>query len=352
MMSYLAVGNLLEDTITRSAQNQNGADDELSWLRRRLDSERRDPRARGKLALENGDGISSSGGSGSSSSSGSQPQPRSVAKKAVPVGKENASAAAVVKPAGSRANKASPTGMSVLQLRRFLRAIGQPTSGLKPVLSARLEKAVASGAVKTFVDTARAQPRAAVECAGERRKTDAMLAVAESMLNPDGSSTTSSAAGDATAPKRPLRESLSSANNERSSRSSAGDSVDKSQPLQQQVPPVTPATSKLSGQEQDAVVAKIRSAAKRSASPEKKLPYQDDDTPNTKGARLKKEMEDRLARQKAAKKQQQQPAPAAASTEAESLPTPVTPPSLRPPVPSSPAPMPPASPPRAAQPPP
>lgn len=63
--------------------------------------------------------------------------------------------------------QASPTGMSVLQLRRFLRAIGQPTSGLKPVLSARLEKAVASGAVKTFVDTARAQPRAAVEC-GER----------------------------------------------------------------------------------------------------------------------------------------------------------------------------------------
>ncbi|CAN0446706.1 unnamed protein product, partial [Ectocarpus sp. 12 AP-2014] len=279
MMSYVAVGDLLEDTITRSAQNQNGADDELSWLRRRLDSERRDPRARGKLALENVDGISSGGGSGSSSSSSSQPQPRSVAKRAAPVDKENASAAAVAKPAGSRANKVSPTGMSVLQLRRFLRAIGQPTSGLKPVLSARLEKAVASGAVKTFADTARAQPRAAVECAGERRKTDAMLAVAESMLNLDGSSTTSSAAGDATASKKPLRESLSSANNERSSRSSAGDgdSVDKSQPLQQQVP-MTPATSKLSGQEQDAVVAKIRSAAKRSASPEKKLPYQDDDT--------------------------------------------------------------------------
>ncbi|CAN0356346.1 unnamed protein product, partial [Ectocarpus sp. 12 AP-2014] len=277
MMNYLAVGDLLEDTITRSAHNQNGADDELSWLRRRLDSERRDPRARGKLALENGDGISSGGGSGSSTSSGSQSQPRSVAKKAAPVDKENASAAAVANPAASRANKASPTGMSVLQLRRFLRAIGQPTSGLKPVLSARLEKAVASGAVKTFVDTARAQPRAAVECAGERRKTDALLAAAESMLNLDGSSTTSSAAADATAPKRPLRESLSSANNDRSSQSSAGDSVDKSQPLQQQVP-MTPATSKLSGQEQDAVVAKIRSAAKRSASPEKKLPYQDDDT--------------------------------------------------------------------------
>lgn len=133
-------------------------------------------------------------------------------------------------------------------------------------------------------------PDAILHSAGERRKTDAMLAVAESMLNLDGSSITSSAAGDTTVPKRPLRESLSSANNEYSSRSSAGDSVDKSQPLQQQVP-VTPATSKLSGQEQDAVVAKIRSAAKRSASPEKKLPYQDDDTPNTKGARLKKEME-------------------------------------------------------------
>lgn len=62
--------------------------------------------------------------------------------------------------------------------------------------------------------------------------------------------------------------------------------------------------------------------------------------------------QDRLARQKAAKKLQQQPAPAIPSAEAEELPTPVTPPSLRPPVPSSPAPMPPASPSRAPHPPP
>lgn len=54
--------------------------------------------------------------------------------------------------------------MSVLQLRRFLRVIGQPTAGLKPVLTARLETALSSGAVKAFVDSAGAQPRAAVEC--------------------------------------------------------------------------------------------------------------------------------------------------------------------------------------------
>lgn len=95
-----------------------------------------------------------------------------------------------------------------------------------------------------------------------------MLELAESMLNANG------AAPDA-APKRPLKTSLSSAN-ERSSRSSV--SSDRSK-------------TGLSGQEQDAVVAKIRSVAKRSASPEKTLPYQDDDTPTTKGARLKKEME-------------------------------------------------------------
>lgn len=140
--------------------------------------------------------------------------------------------------------------------------------------------------------------------AGERRKTESMLAMAESMLNLDsgatatGTATTTAAApapsaNTTTAPKLPLRESLSSANNERSSRSSAGSGADKALKQVRQAPATpAPATSKLlSGQQQDAVVAKIRSAAKRSASPEKKLPYQDDDTPNTKGARLKKEME-------------------------------------------------------------
>lgn len=129
-----------------------------------------------------------------------------------------------------------------------------------------------------------------------------MLAMAETMLSLDNGAAAPSSAAAASAPapadtttgppKLPLRESLSSANNERSSRSSVGSSIDKAQPPSHQQTPATPATSKkLSGQEQDAVVAKIRSAAKRSASPEKKLPYQDDDTPNTKGARLKKEME-------------------------------------------------------------
>lgn len=88
---------------------------------------------------------------------------------------------------------------------------------------------------------------------------------------------------ETTAPKRPLRESQSSGNEAvgGGSRSSLrGDEAGRRK-----------SGNKLSDEEQDAVVAKVRSAAKRSASPEKKLPYQDDDTPNTKGARLKKEME-------------------------------------------------------------
>ncbi|CAM9972248.1 unnamed protein product, partial [Scytosiphon promiscuus] len=320
--SFLAVGDLLEETILRSANNQNGADAELAWLRKRLDNERRDPRSRGNLDLEN-DNPSSSGGNGKQQQ---QQQTRSVpAKKAAVAGKENAIAAAE-QPA--RANKASPSCMSVLQLRRLLRAVGQPTAGMKPTLAARLENAVSSGAVKAFVDRAKTEPRAAVKCVAERRKTEIVLAMAESMLNLGSGDAVSF--NEATAPKPPLRDSLSSANNERSSRSSTGSNAaaDKAKPLLP--PPATPVSSKapLSGQQQDAVVAKIRSAAKRSASPEKKLPYQDDDTPNTKGARLKKEMEDRLARQKAAKKQHQQPAPSIPSAEAEALPTPVTPPSL------------------------
>lgn len=44
------VGDLLEDTITRSAKNQSHADGELAWLRKRLDIARRDPRSKGKLS--------------------------------------------------------------------------------------------------------------------------------------------------------------------------------------------------------------------------------------------------------------------------------------------------------------
>lgn len=54
--------------------------------------------------------------------------------------------------------------MSVLQLRRFLRAVGQPTVGLKPELNARLEKVIFSGALKTYVDGMKERPREAVEC--------------------------------------------------------------------------------------------------------------------------------------------------------------------------------------------
>lgn len=53
-MSFGPVEDLLEDTITRSAKSQSDADGELTWLRKRLDNERRDPRSRGKLALEGG----------------------------------------------------------------------------------------------------------------------------------------------------------------------------------------------------------------------------------------------------------------------------------------------------------
>lgn len=50
-LSFEPVGDLLADTITRSAKTQTDADGELAWLRKRLDNERRNPRSRGKLAL-------------------------------------------------------------------------------------------------------------------------------------------------------------------------------------------------------------------------------------------------------------------------------------------------------------
>lgn len=48
-----------------------------------------------------------------------------------------------------------PSSMSVLQLRRFLRAIGQPTVGIKSVLINRLNEAASSGVVKTFVESSK-----------------------------------------------------------------------------------------------------------------------------------------------------------------------------------------------------
>lgn len=67
-MSFVVVGDLLEDTITRSAKNQSDADGELSWLRKRLDIARRDPRSKGKLSR--GDKAESN-------------QPRAILKQAV-----------------------------------------------------------------------------------------------------------------------------------------------------------------------------------------------------------------------------------------------------------------------------
>ena len=93
------------------------------------------------------------------------------------------------------------------------------------------------------------------------------MALAESMIGGDRS-----AGGAETASAYP-----ESAASDRNSRSSMCSTAGKGGP-------------KLSGQEQNAVVAKIGSAVKRSSSSEKKLPFQDDDTPNTKGARVK-EME-------------------------------------------------------------
>lgn len=105
-ISYLAVGDLLEETITRSANNQSGADAELAWLRKRLDNERRDPRSRGKLELENGN---------NQQQQQQLQQARSVSKKAALAGKENASVLAAEQ--STRANKVC---VSVVRARNEL----------------------------------------------------------------------------------------------------------------------------------------------------------------------------------------------------------------------------------------
>lgn len=85
-MSFVVVGDLLEDTITRSAKNQSDADGELSWLRKRLDIARRDPRSRGKTSR--GDKVVSN-------------HPRAILKQAV------ASAAGGVGASGNKKNPQS-----------------------------------------------------------------------------------------------------------------------------------------------------------------------------------------------------------------------------------------------------
>lgn len=115
-----------------------------------------------------------------------------------------------------------------------------------------------------------------VFAAGERRKVDAIVAMAEALLESNDCTVES-------APKQPLAESKPRVAENTSSRSSVGSDKGK-----------MAGARKLSGPEQDAVVAKIRSAAEQVASPAKKLPFQDDDTPITKSARLKKEMEVKL----------------------------------------------------------
>ena len=65
--------------------------------------------------------------------------------------------------------------MSVLQLRRFLRAIGQPTMGLKPALTARVEKAVSSGAVQAYIDRTKGKPLGQVECGKHNNNRTAAL---------------------------------------------------------------------------------------------------------------------------------------------------------------------------------
>lgn len=129
-MSFLVVGDLLEDTITRTTgKNQTGgADVELAWLRTRLDNERRDPRARGKLALETEIELS-----------GNQQQARSVAKEAAePADKENgagAGAAIAGALAGSRANKVRSLRWFCAVLMTVYSLVYTSRRGFVPILS-------------------------------------------------------------------------------------------------------------------------------------------------------------------------------------------------------------------------
>lgn len=115
-----------------------------------------------------------------------------------------------------------------------------------------------------------------------------MLAVAESMLEPESEEATANGISGAgipeVTPTRPLHKSQSGTQNNAPRSSVESEARGRT----------GGGSKKLSGPEQDAVVAKIRSAAKRSASPEKALPFQDDDTPTTKSLRHKKEMEVRV----------------------------------------------------------
>lgn len=99
--------------------------------------------------------------------------------------------------------------------------------------------------------------------------------MAEALLQP------TEVRGEST-PKQPLRESASDDNQQSKPTAGSGRSI---------MPPLT--ARKLSGPETDAVIAKVQSAVQQSASPGSRPPFHDEaeDTPKTRAARLRKEME-------------------------------------------------------------
>lgn len=107
-ISFVAVEDLLEDTIARSTKTQSDAGGELMWLRARLVNERRDHRSSSKLALQLG-GAKSSG----NQSRAIPTQPASSDSANAPANKENA--AALAKPTGPSASKVRPA-VSIVSL--------------------------------------------------------------------------------------------------------------------------------------------------------------------------------------------------------------------------------------------
>ncbi|CAM9385248.1 unnamed protein product, partial [Ascophyllum nodosum] len=141
--SFDTVSDLLQNTIDLSTKSQSEADGELAWLRKRLENERRELRSR-SVKHEAG----AKDGAPRHAPTVAQP---TFADSGVQGGKENTPHSTSP---GTHSHKA-PSTMSVLQLRRLLRAIGKPTVGLKPALTARVDVAISSGAVRAFVESSK-----------------------------------------------------------------------------------------------------------------------------------------------------------------------------------------------------
>ncbi|CAM9287776.1 unnamed protein product, partial [Choristocarpus tenellus] len=295
-----AVVRALEDVLNRDFGVEGQYAGELVWLRERLTVVHQ--------AARKSQGVDHELEANTASARGLRAMDVRSDMASIPLGKENSKPSprnVGVKPGQNK--RVEPSTLGLLQLRRLLRAIGEPTVGLKPVLIARLGEAVSNGLVHSYVEKMKAVSSNSFKCVVELRKAKAALSLAESLIltteKIDEKPEVSEIAVKVTSminrkdekagvPEVAVKDQATSL--KESGGSDQGE--DGNQERTVKLGSSRGLQRKLSKHEMDGMVANARIAARRSNSPERKAPV--DVTPRTKNALLRKEMEERLAREK------------------------------------------------------